>query len=82
MRTVSAGAWSDFIREVGSGGRGSIASDKRPINSYVNLQGDFIPFAEIFYNGRVKKLRIWKKNAIDLESVELSQSMTDAKKES
>jgi hypothetical protein len=32
--------WSDFIREVGSGG-GSIALTQRPINSYVNLQGDY-----------------------------------------
>jgi hypothetical protein len=34
--------WSDFIREVGSGGRGSIALTQRPANSYMNLQGDFL----------------------------------------
>ena len=45
--------WSDFIREVGSGGRGSIVSTQRPTYSYVNLQGDFLHRAEIFY--------IWKK---------------------
>jgi hypothetical protein len=45
--------WSDFIREVGSGG-GSIASTQRPTNSYVNLQGDFLHRAEIFYIGHVK----------------------------
>jgi hypothetical protein len=34
--------WSDFIREVGSGGAGSIVLTQRPTNSCVNLQ-------EIFY---------------------------------
>ena len=34
--------WSQFIREVGSGGGGSIALTQRPINSYVSLQGDFL----------------------------------------
>jgi hypothetical protein len=51
--------WSDFIREVGSGGRGSIVSTQRPTYSYVNLQGDFLHRAEIFYIGRVKNLRFW-----------------------
>jgi hypothetical protein len=46
--------WSDFIREVGSGGRGSIASTQRPTHSYVNLQEDFLHRAEIFYISRVK----------------------------
>ena len=46
--------WSEFIREVGSGGGGSIALTQRPINSYVSLQGDFLHRAEIFYIGRVK----------------------------
>jgi hypothetical protein len=51
--------WSDFIREVGSGGAGSIASTQRPINSYVNLQGDLLHRAEIVYIGHVKNLRFW-----------------------
>jgi hypothetical protein len=48
--------WSDFIREAGSGG-GSIVSTQRLTNSYVNLQGDFLPHTEIFYIGLVKNLR-------------------------
>ena len=44
--------WSDFIREVGGGG--AIVSTKRPTNSYINLQGDFLYRAEIFYIGHVK----------------------------
>ena len=51
--------WSDFIREVGRGGRGSIASTQRPTNSYMNLQGDVLLRAEIFHIGHVKKLRFW-----------------------
>ena len=31
----------------------------RPINSYVKLQGNFLPLAEIFYTGRVKTLGYW-----------------------
>ena len=50
--------WSDFIREVGSGG-GGIALSQRPINSYVNPWGDFFPQAEIFYIGCVKNLGFW-----------------------
>jgi hypothetical protein len=50
--------WSDFIRKGGSGG-GSIVSTQRPTNSYVNLQGDCLPQAEIFYIGRVKNLGFW-----------------------
>ena len=48
--------WSDFIREVRSGGGGAITSTKRPTNSYISLQGDFLHRAEIFYTGRVKNL--------------------------
>jgi hypothetical protein len=61
MGTFSAGGghWSDFIREVGRGGGGSIALTQRPIKSYINLQGEFIPHADIFYIGRVKNLRFW-----------------------
>ena len=47
--------WSDVTREFGSGG-GSLALTQRPIHSYMKLQGDFLPQAEIFYIGRVKNL--------------------------
>ena len=47
--------WSDFIREVESGGGGSIASTQRPTNSYVNLQEDFLHRAEIFLHRPRKK---------------------------
>ena len=60
--------WSDFIR-------GSIALTQRPINSFVNLQGDFIPHAEIFYILSVKNLRFWKKSAIDLDSVHSTNNL-------
>jgi hypothetical protein len=46
--------WSDFIREVGSGG-GSIASTQRPTNSYVNLQGDFLHPSRDFLHRACKK---------------------------
>jgi len=51
--------WSDFIREVRSGGGGAIVLTQRPTNSYMNLQGDFLPQAKIFYIGRVKNLGFW-----------------------
>ena len=71
MRTVSAGSGhGPILLGKSEAGGGSIASTQRPINSYVNLQGDFIPHAEIFYIGRVKKIsNFGKKSAIDLESV-------------
>ena len=40
-------------------GGGVNCVDPVPINSYVNLQGDFLHRAEIFYFGRVKNLRFW-----------------------
>ena len=61
MRTVSAGGDHGPIL-LGSqkrGGWGSIASTQRPTNSYVNLQGDFLHRAEIFYIGHVKNLQFW-----------------------
>ena len=45
--------WSNFIREVGSRGGGSIVSTQRLTNSYINLKGDFLPQAEIFYIGQI-----------------------------
>ncbi len=64
MRTVTAGCrrrpWYDFIREVGFGeGGGSLESTERDTNSYVKLQGDFLPQADFFYIRRVKNLGIW-----------------------
>ena len=46
--------WSDFIREVGSGG-GSIVLTQSPTNSYVNLQGGFLHRAEILLHWACKK---------------------------
>ena len=43
--------WSDFIREVESGGAGSIVSTQRPTNSYMNLQGDFYIEQRFFTSG-------------------------------
>jgi hypothetical protein len=61
MRTVSAGGGHGpilFIREVGSGGGGQLRRP-RDLLSYVNLEGDFLHRAEIFYIGHVKNLRFW-----------------------
>ena len=60
MRTVSVGGGhGPILLGKSEAGGGSIASTQRPINSYVNLQGDFLHRAEIFYIGHVKNLRIW-----------------------
>ena len=61
MRTVSAGGGHGpiLLRKSEAGGRESIASAQRHTNSYVNLQGDFLHRAEIFYIGHVKNLRFW-----------------------
>jgi hypothetical protein len=60
MRTVSAGGGhGPILLGKSEAGGGSIALTQRPINSYVNLQGEFIPHAEIFYIGCVKNLRFW-----------------------
>ena len=61
MRTVSAGGGHGpiLLGKSEAGGRESIASTQRPTNSYVNLQGDFLHRAEIFYIGHVKNLRFW-----------------------
>jgi len=59
-RTVPAGGGhGPILVGKSEAGGGSIVSPQRPINSYVNLQGVFIPLAEIFYIGRVKNLRFW-----------------------
>ena len=61
MRTVSAGGGHGTILSGKSeaGGAGFIASTQRPTNSYVNLQGDFLHRAEIFFIGHVKNLQFW-----------------------
>ena len=66
---------SDHSRKRG-GGRGSIiVSTQRPTTSYVNLQGDFLPLAEIFYlwqrffTWACKKSRILEIKSLDLKSV-------------
>ena len=55
MRTVSVGSGHGPIllgkSEVGGGG--SIVSTQRLTNSYINLKGDFLPQAEIFYIGQI-----------------------------
>ncbi len=60
MMTVSAGGGHGPIllgkSEVEGG---AIASTKRPTNSYINLQGDFLHRAVIFYIGHVKNLGFW-----------------------
>ena len=58
--TVSAGGSHGLILLGKSkAGGGSLASAQRSSDSYVNLQGDFLPQAETFYIGRVKNLRFW-----------------------
>ena len=60
MRTVSAGGGHGPIALGKSdAGGGSIVWTQRPTNSYMNLQGDFLPQAEIFYIGCVKNLGFW-----------------------
>ncbi len=62
MRTVSAGGGhGPILLGKSEAGGGSIASTQRPINSYVNLQGDFIPHAKIFFIGREKNSDFGKK---------------------
>ena len=60
VRTVSAGgSHGPILIGKSEAGGGSIASTQRPTNSYVNLQGDFLHRAEIFYIGHVKNLLFW-----------------------
>ena len=55
MRTVCAGGGhGPILLGKSEAGGGSIVSTQRPTNSYVNLQGDFLHRAEIFYIGHVK----------------------------
>jgi len=70
MRTVSAGGGHGpiLLGKSEAGGRGGQLRRPRD-NSYVNLQGDFIHPAEIFYIGHVKNLRIRSKGAIELKSI-------------
>ena len=59
MRTVSAGGGlGPILLGKSEAGGGSIALTQRPINSYVNLQGDFI------YIGRVKFSDFGKKGQL------------------
>jgi hypothetical protein len=58
-RTVSAGGGHGpiLLGKSEARGAGSIASTKRPANSYVNLQGDFYIEHGFFFIGHVKNLR-------------------------
>ena len=61
MRTVSAGGGHGpiLLGKSEAGGRGAQLRQPRD-NSYINLQGDYLHLAEIFYIGHdVKNLRIW-----------------------
>jgi hypothetical protein len=52
MRTVSAvGGHGPILLGKSEAGGGAIASNTRPTNSYVNLQGDVLHPAEIFTSG-------------------------------
>ena len=57
--TVSAGGDCLILLGKSNRGGGVTAWTHRPINSYVKLQGDFLPLAKIFYTGRVKNLGYW-----------------------
>ena len=61
MMTDSAGGGHGpiLLGKVETGGGGSIASAQISANSHVNLQGDLLPQAEIFYIGCVKNLGFW-----------------------
>ena len=64
MRTVSVGGGhGSILFGKSEAGGGSIVSTQRPTKSYVNLQGDFLPQAEIFYLWACTKSRILVKKS-------------------
>ena len=66
-RTVSVGSghgWSDFGKEVGTGGGGgSLVSNQRATNSDVKLQGDFLSRARFLHQAcKISRILVKKSN--------------------